>query len=581
MTRAQTLVSDFLIQAKTRPDWIALRTPERCFTYQEVDRLSASIAIRLAQAGARAGEAIGLHFPRSVDQTIAALGALRLGGVCVPLDPSVPAARLSYIVDNSRCSLVLGTGSDTPEFLRHLPWLDIDLALANAPITGVDGLDRARDDDLACILYTSGSTGQPKGVELEHTGLHLVCAATAALLAPMGVKRLYRFFAPSFDAAMWETFIGLGHGIELFIDPSGPRALSPDRLVRLLNMHSIDCLITTPTYLMGLSDDRLPLPRVIISCGEAILPSLADRLSSRTTLINAYGPCEISVCATMGPVVPGDNPVGIGMPLPHVGVEIRTEQGNLASPGKTGEIVLTGPAVARGYRGASHESNVRFARRKLSRGKSLRTYATGDLGRQRSDGSFEFVGRKDNQVKVRGYRIEPEEIEASIGHLEGVSGAIVVAAGHGSRRQLIAFVNGDARWTVIEVKKALAALLPTQMLPQRVEIVTEFPQLPTGKADRKELQIRAEQVLAGDISNTGQLTGDDNWLRAVWSQALNTGPIQNETDFFELEGDSLAAIEILTAVSEHTGRQIDLQDLFDRPKFCDFEMFVEGSGRAD
>lgn len=554
---------------------LAIVTPTESLSRSEVDNRSAAIAAELTMSGAQFAEPIGMAVARGRDQILAMLAIVRMGCVCVPLDLDMPPARQLFVLRNSRCTRVLGSGP-RPAHLIDVDWYDVLTMRSTASSAGADWRQhRPEGTDLACLLHTSGSTGTPKGVALEHGGLELVCAATAAILKALGVTRLYRFFAPSFDAATWETFIGLCNGVTLFIDPAGPRGMAPEQLVAMLVEHGVDCLITTPTFLMGLPPDEIRLPANLVVCGEVVAPALADRILRHATLLNAYGPCEISVCATIGRVSANERPVGIGRPLPHVGLELHGPDGGLVARGEVGEIVLTGPAVASGYRGASPEDDARFETRSTPHGKQLRTYRTGDLGRQRESGDYEFVGRKDNQLKIRGYRIEPEEIEIIIGRLEGVAGVIVAPAGEGEQRHLVAFVRANGSWTAEALIARSRSLLPRHMVPHRVEIVDELPQLPTGKADRAQLARIAEAMAKNSDTDTGAVSEpDSSALRSAWARALNIRAIDDNSHFFALGGDSLAAAQIIAAM-DAAGVKLSLRDVYDNPEFQNMRRLVE------
>ena len=417
----------FEAQADSAPDAPALRAGELEVRYGELEAQANRIAHALRERGVRPGDLVGLCADRSPRLVAGLLGILKAGGAFLPLDPAYPRERLAFMVRDAGLSLVLTesavahvlpTGTAQMLLLDDERWQQQSDARP-APAAGCR--------DLAYVIYTSGSTGRPKGVLLEHRGLcNLVEAQIRAFrIAPY--SRVLQFASLSFDAAVSEIFITLVGGGLLVLGTREQLLPGPD-CIEFLREQRIDTMTLTPSVLAALPAEELPDLTMLVVAGEACTPDLVARWAPGRTMLNAYGPTEGTVCATIGRVEPGEPAPAIGRPMDNVEVYVVDPHLRLVPDGVAGEICIGGVGLARGYLGRPELTAEKFVRNPFSDDPSARLYRTGDLGRWRGDGQLEFLGRADEQVKIRGFRIEPGEIESALRACPGVKDAAVVGA---------------------------------------------------------------------------------------------------------------------------------------------------------
>jgi amino acid adenylation domain-containing protein len=565
--------------ARAQPAAIAIRTPDRTIAYDELNRLANGLARLILSHNLPPEARVAFRVPRGIDEVVLPLAILKAGAAYVPLDDSCPPDRLRFMLDDSECPLVITRRADPslPETpgRQHIV-LD---ELTDGDLPPADGeLPPVSADSLAYVVFTSGSTGQPKGVLVEHRGVVLLARSLADFYGPKSVSTQYRFFPITFDGSVWETFFALLNGLELFIDDHGPALLEPDEMLDLLDAHRVDCLLTTPSYLTRATPRPRPNLKTITVCGEACAMSLARAWAPHHRFVNAYGPTENSVAATIGDVDTDDERMSIGSPLPHVDV-LLVDDGHVVGDGLVGEIHLAGPAVARGYQRQPELTQTAFRPDDRPGHEGDRIYKTGDLGRCRPDGRFEFLGRIDEQVKVRGFRIEPMEIEAHLRGLPPVSDAVVVAFGTQAESSLAAFVTTSAeRELADDLRRKLRAQLPAHMVPRVIETVDRLPVLPNGKLDRSALRRRAEEVAVPDVPM--DRTDRSAVVRSIWQQTLGRDLLRDEDDFFALGGQSVTANLIVSRVREELRIELTLRSLFDNPTLSAFCDVVEAAPAA-
>ncbi len=535
----------------------AVRDSERRWTYAELEKRAAAVAQTLASRGVGSGDRVGICLTRSAELLPALLGVLGSGAAYVPLDPSFPEERLRLIVEDASCALTL-VGADTEKLAQGLGNETLRLDTV-APSKGPFSPAEVSDEDPAYLIYTSGSTGVPKGVVVPHRAVanFLDAMAEAPGLAPEDVLAAVTTLA--FDISVLELFLPLWVGGEVAV--LEPRALRNGRLLAgALETVGATVLQATPATWRLLLQADAELPGVRALCGGEALPAdLADALPSRVgRLFNMFGPTETTVWSTFGVIEPNE-PVTIGRPIANTRIKIVDPRGRPTPLGVPGEIWIGGEGVTLGYRNRDNLTASRFITDEWGR-----WYRTGDLGRWLSDGRLQHLGRMDRQLKVRGFRIEPGDVEAAIGEVAGVSACVVssVSFGPGDDR-LVAYLipeEGEAPPTSTEVRRALRTRLPDYMIPNLVVPITEIPTLPNGKVDLAGLPNPASTAAPHkDVELRDGLEAD---LGALWAELLKAPVVRPQDSFFDLGGHSLLAMQVVAAMQEKLGIEVAPRSLY-------------------
>jgi amino acid adenylation domain-containing protein len=485
----------FEAQAALTPEAVALVQGDLTLSYAELNLRANRLAHHLRALGVRPDRRVAICVPRSLEMVIGLLAALKAGGAYVPLDPAYPVERLAHMLADSEpvvllASLALPDGLD--RFLGGgLAILDPRLPLDGLPGTNPDpaavGLTPRH---LAYVIYTSGSTGQPKGVMIEHRG---VCNLVQAQIRAFGVEpgsRVLQIASFSFDASVSEILMALCRGAALHLPAPGV-CLAGGTLIRALERGRITHATLTPAVLAALpAHIQLGSVRTLVVAGDTVTEAVVRRWAPGRRLINAYGPTEATVCATLHECCAqglGNPP--IGRPMANTRIYILDGQGRPVATGVTGELHIGGVGVARGYLNRPELTAERFPADPFSPTPHARMYRTGDLGRWLPDGTIEFLGRNDLQVKVRGFRIELGEIEARLLEHPAIREAVVVARRDDRRREkrLVAYLTSDFLLEADTLRTHLADRLPSYMFPTAFVRMEALPLTPNGKLDRRAL----------------------------------------------------------------------------------------------
>ncbi|MET0417806.1 MAG: amino acid adenylation domain-containing protein, partial [Actinoplanes sp.] len=563
-------------QAARCPDRVAVVGEHETLTYRELDDRSDRVAAALHAAGQGPGSRVAVCLERSPDLLVALLGVLKTGAAYVPLDPSYPRDRLMHVLADAQASLVV-SGDEPVGEPGAVSFVGIRQLL------GCDGpVPEAHDADApAYVIYTSGSTGRPRGVVVTHR---------AVLNTLYGNLQRHDFRAddvwlqttsPGFDVAAYEQFMPLLSGAALVYCSDACRA---DRaaFTRFVARHGITVLVCVPSFLRALEQPELPSLRILLVAGEPADVRDTRHFAATTTVINGYGPTEAAILATTYEATADDDRtrVPIGPPLPGTSGFVLDRFGRLAPDGVPGELWLGGAGLAAGYWNNEAATADRFGTVPVLGDQRL--YRTGDRVRRLPDGSLDYLGRLDDQVKLRGFRIEPAEIEAALARHPEVAEAAVVLAGTGDAAELVAFVVGHADVDAGELRAHLARRLPKHMVPARFVDTPRIPTNGNGKTDRRELARRAgRSTVERHRAAAAPLTAVAQQVVDIWSTVLDAEISSLAADFFDVGGHSLRLIRLLARVEQATGVAIALRDFLAEPTVGAMVRRIEGGPAAD
>ncbi|MEU4770246.1 amino acid adenylation domain-containing protein, partial [Actinosynnema sp. NPDC023794] len=534
-----TLPEVVAAQAARTPDAPAVITDGTALTYAGLDERATALARRLTGHGVRAGQVVAVALPRTADLPVALLAVAKAGAAYLPIDPGYPPARVRRVLDDARPVLVVD-----PEFL-----------LADTPPGPIAAPPHPHE--AAYVLHTSGSTGEPKGVVVQHAGLvsHLAWMAAEYGVGPGDVV-LARTSA-SFDASTWELWLPLVTGAAVCLAPTGT-VTDPEEFASFARRHGVTVAQFVPSLLGALSGTPAwPSLRLLFSGGEVLPARLAERIAAdwRVPVVNLYGPTETTVQVTAGRWRPrrGRAAAPIGVPVWNTRVYVLDRRLQPVPDGVVGELYVAGVQVARGYLGRPGATAERFTACPFEPG--ARMYRTGDLGRRTDEGGLEFVGRADDQVKVRGFRVEPGEVESALGALPGVAAAAVVARD----QRLVAYVVGpglSAEW----LRSGLAATLPAHLVPSAFVPLDALPMTPNGKLDRAALPAPG----AGGRSRPPRSPREEV-LCGLFAEVLGADRVGVHDSFFDLGGHSLLATRLISRVRAVLGVELPIRALFEAP----------------
>jgi amino acid adenylation domain-containing protein len=461
--------------AEEHPNAIALIQDPVKLTYQELNRRANSLARRLREVGVKPETMVACCFERSIEMIVAILAVLKAGGAYVPLDPGYPKARLDLILQDTGEPLILTHKSFATSVLaeHHDRLVLLDESESFFSSEPEQNLERiAGPSNLAYVMYTSGSTGRPKGVAVEHRGIVRLVRGTN--YCRFGPDETFLQFAPvSFDASTFEIWGALLNGSPLVLMP--PKSTSLEELLSAIRKHSVTTLwLTAGLFHLMVEEhpDGLHTLRQLLAGGDVLSPRHVRLFLERapgTTLINGYGPTENTTFTCCHVMRAGDSlpeTIPIGKPISNTRVYLLDERMNPVSVGEVGELYAAGDGVARGYLNDSDGTTGKFLLDPFTEELNQRMYRTGDLARWRPDGSIEFVGRADTQVKILGHRIEPAEIEAALQrHGQVKQASVVVHMENGSKRLVAYFVPSSSGPTGEELRDFAASQLPQHMVP--------------------------------------------------------------------------------------------------------------------
>ncbi|HEX8708754.1 MAG TPA: amino acid adenylation domain-containing protein [Pyrinomonadaceae bacterium] len=559
----------FEAQAARTPDAIALIFEDQQLTYRQLNERSNQLAHYLLKQGVTTETLVGILCQRSPEMVIAVLGTLKAGGAYLPLDPAYPQQRLSFMLEDAGVKVLLtqeGLKQSMPEHSAEVVYLDKGWESISKESSENAG-SKVHADNLAYVIYTSGSTGRPKGVLVTHRGIGNLAAAQIDAFAVEPASRVLQFAATSFDASVSEIAMALLSGATLCLAQQESMLPGP-ALKATMSEQSISVVTLPPTVLAALPADELPALRTLIVAGEACSGELVKIWSGKRRFINAYGPTEATVCATIGVCRGDEERPPIGRPMRNVEVYLLDQRLRPVPVGVEGEIYIGGVGLARGYKNRPELTAERFIPHFLSTEPGARLYRTGDVGRWLSGGEIEYLGRTDEQVKVRGFRIEPGEIEAVLASHEAVREAVAMVREDASgEKRLVAYVvakRGQAA-TVSELRRHLRESLPDYMLPSAFVMMDELPLSPNGKVERRALSEPdgARPVLEDAfVEPRGEM---EQRIARVWETVLGIERVGVHDNFFDLGGHSLQMIRVQDKLREELERKLSIVELFQYP----------------
>ncbi|MHB1404429.1 MAG: non-ribosomal peptide synthetase family protein [Desulfitobacteriaceae bacterium] len=578
---AKTVSELFETEVRKSPDKTALIFEGKCLSYAELNHKANQLAHYLRTQGVGRNTIVGLLVKRSLEMVVGILAILKAGAAYLPVDPSYPHSRIDYIFKQSNVKLIL-TNIDNVEG-TNLNCLFEDISFTNKEIyEGFDGANlekTAEPNDLAYVLYTSGSTGNPKGVMVQHTALcNLIHGIAQAL--DLGDKTILSLTTISFDIFFLETILPLAQGMRVVIANEDEQVI-PKQLLGLIHKYHVNMLQATPSRIKLILDesrDQQALTQLsyVLIGGEEFPGSLLPELEQTTSaeIFNMYGPTETTVWSTMKKLTANEK-ITIGRPMANTQIYILDEYLAPVPNSSVGEIFIAGDGVSLGYLNNSELTLERFLDNPFSPGTKM--YKTGDLGRWLSSGDIEFLGRNDNQVKIRGFRIELGEIEARLAEHALINEAVAtVRADKTGKKHLCAYVTGNRQVPDEELKSHLLKSLPSYMIPAWFMWLDHLPLTPNGKLDRKSLSGPMEFPNGQEAGIVAPRNDIELKLASLWAEALQRDKVGINDNMFALGGDSLTILEIMSgALSE--GWKLSAQDFYEWPTIRDLAAKI-GSG---
>ncbi len=557
--------------AAERPGAVAVVGPDSIggigLTYRELFEQAGRLAGRLRELGVGPEVPVGLLLERSTGLVAAMIGVWKAGGAYVPLDPAYPAERLRFLMEDSGIRVLvtreeLAARFGFAEVGYRLVLLDVGEGLVpSREGTSPSPTSLPLPANPAYFLYTSGSTGQPKGVVVSHRGVVSLLHAERRILELDPQSRLLETASPSFDVSVLEIFATLAAGATLFL-VSRDTLVSGPGLADELRRLGITVMAAVPSLAATLPEGDFPALRTVVLGGERVTAEAAARWSAGRRFLNGYGPTEATIFSTVfeGPGEPPEGPP-IGRPLANTRAYVVDRLGRPVPIGALGELWLGGIGVARGYLGRPGLTAERFVPDPFG-GQGERLYRTGDLVRWRADGNLEYLGRIDQQVKIRGHRVECGEVEAVLARHPAVRQTAVI----GRDGRLVAFMvpSGPAPGAG-ELRRFLAESLPAYMIPAAWVFLDTLPLSPGGKVDRRALaRIEPEPERRGEAEIAAPSSPAEEILARIWAEVLQLDRVGVQENFFDLGGDSILSLRVVARAAE-AGLQVTPRQVFDRP----------------
>jgi len=583
--KVETVADLVAFQAAVRPDAIALTSTNRVWTYRELHERASALADMLRILGVGPEVVVGLCMPRLPTMVVGALGILKAGGAYLPLDPAYPAARLAFMLEDGQVPAVVAgelIQERVPRGVYHTVLLDDFGRVADFPPRGqsVPVMGGATPKNLAYVIYTSGSTGQPKGVEIIHESLLNLVHWHQQAFGVKSADRASQVANVCFDAAVWEIWPYLASGASVHF--AEDEAVSDPQLLRdwLAAQRITTAFIPTPLaeYLLALQWPSETALRTMLIGADTL--HVYPPVGLPFLLVNNYGPTECTVVATSGAVHPNsstDHLPPIGRAIANTEVYILNEAGNQVPEETIGELHIGGIGVARGYRNRPELTAQKFIPNPFSVRPDERLFKTGDLARFLPDGQIAFVGRSDEQVKIRGLRIEPNEVTAALDAHPGIRQSVAVAREVAPRdTRLIGYVVPlpESHLTLSELRDFLRARLPDYMVPATFVSLEKLPLTPNGKVDPLSLPAPDKSNTLLDEARAAPRTEMEKTVAGILERLLNLEHVSVEENFFSLGGHSLLGAQLVARLRDTFGIEMPLRVIFEAPSVAELSAEV-------
>lgn len=580
-----TLTKLIAKQAKQHPDKVAIKHNGQSITYEELDTVSNQIAAYFIAHNVTNNDVIAVAIDRSISLVLCLLGLVKAGAAYVPIDPHLPTDRVNFILDNSGAKLLCTVQKYSEQYAGITDKILFDNVLLNSRSQPHSEPDVEYDgNELAYILYTSGSTGQPKGVAIER---HSLLNFLLSMQKEPGINQddiLLSITTISFDIAELELFLPLICGAQIII-VDNEVAKDGRALLEIIKTEQISIVQATPfTWRMILQSGwNKPLPIKAFCGGEALPKDLADKLLEKCTeLWNMYGPTETTIYCTIKKILPKEDLITIGKPIDNTQVYILDKEQHQVPAGEEGEIYIGGEGIARGYVGRPDLTSERFIDDTFS-GSGGKIYKTGDWGKMLDNGEVQYLGRIDHQIKIRGYRIETEEIEYQLKNQRDIKDALIIL--HEDRlgnKQLVAYIIAKGYFTpyqrdkkIGKWKNNLKNKLPDYMVPSVFILIPRMPLMPNGKLDRKKLPIPTTKPLSR--SNKKPSTETEKKITQIILNNTDFEHIGINDNFIDLGIDSLIALTIIVGIEEQFHKRLPLTILVHYPSVKLLAQFIDSA----
>ncbi|UAC49750.1 amino acid adenylation domain-containing protein [Bacillus aquiflavi] len=563
-SRTKAIHQLFEEQVKRTPNKTAIVFGNQKLTYQQLNNKANQLARFLQRNGVQPLTRVGVMIDRSIDMMVAIFAVLKAGGTYIPIDPSYPKGRITYMIQNSSISLLLSSSTiNDVEFAGR----KIDVADSRIDQENVENLPNlGKVDHSVYIMYTSGSTGRPKGICIDHQSLHNFIHGFTRAVEFAPDHTILSLTSMSFDPFVVESFLPLTLGMVVVIADEEQRQNAAN-IKDLIQQHHIDVIQLTPSRLQLLlndeNDQTFEKLQTVLVGGETLTNSLVQKLKQITNakVYNIYGPTETTVWLTVKEINSDTEPITVGKPIANKKVYILNKNEQLQPIGITGELCISGEGIANGYLSNQELSLSKFVKNPFD--SNLKMYKSGDLARWLPNGELELIGRNDDQVKIRGVRMELGEVQNQVASHPKIKEAVVLVKQHNGEQHLCAYYVAEEQIDLGELREYLSFNLPNAMIPTYFFPLKQMPLTPNGKVDRKKLPLPFSDHAVKSVY-VAPRNETEIMLTNIWANLFNKKPqeIGINDHFLDLGGHSLKAIELLTSVQREFHVHLNVKDIF-------------------